>query len=73
MKIITATKGGIATEYYSSTLQEVLEVCEPGSDLSLDRWDENNVGHYFVDSAYIGNTTDNLSKEDYYTAYDKIF
>lgn len=73
MKIISARKNGVNTEFANKTLKQVLELVEQDSELYLERHDKGVIGHAFIAEAYIGNSSNVLTRGDYYNAYDNIF
>jgi hypothetical protein len=72
-KVFSVSTGDNVTEYSGISFEELLEK-HKGYDVTikLELWQPVQYGYTFLSEAIIGNTRDNLTKEDYYRAYDKV-
>jgi len=61
-------------EYWGETFDKVYaKVKGKDIDLYLQKYNETDMGLEFVKEMLIGNAKNNLTKDDYHEAYDKLF
>jgi hypothetical protein len=72
-KVFSVYTDDIVTEYSGISFEELLEK-HKGYDviIKLELWKPAQFGYTFLSEAIIGNTKDNLTKKDYYRAYDQV-